>query len=1252
MKWITAAEIDNWTVKEPRRAQEVLPQLIWKLILGSCTRINDHHFPYGKAIQYSGYDGYLDTNDENPFVPFGKSVWEFGTDEDAKGKLNSDYQKRTENPNGIVLSETTFCFVTTRIWKHRQGIVEITEEKNAEGKWKAVRIFDANSLEMWLEKCPAVSAWLAELMGKPYRNIYELGVYWERQSKGTNPNLTTEFFTHARSTVSDQILRLIDAGSPQIILVGESSMEAVLTLAAELESAEESKFIGLKARCVVVGTQEAYLEAAQNCADAILIPLFHPESGVFASQRGVVIIPVCKYDPLDLMYKTENRVEIPSRSRHEFCMALEKLGYETNDAHSMGTDLRCKFNALYRRITTSPTDKIPVWSRNVDISILVPALFVGAWEDKKDGDRALVSAVAGMPYENYISSIYPYTKGENAPLFCMDGSYACIATSDLWDVLWSEISQDVFSRFGEAIITAFSEIDPTYDLPKDRWFAASVFGKETQYSGQLKRSCIVSLIMLTDRENSNGASFNTHISETCKSWVKRIFDGVQSLNQWRTICPHLAEFVEATPDVVLRRLEEASECQEGPFWELFEATDNPMFERSFYTHILWALEKAVWDKRYASRAINLLVRFAEKEFNYNQANCPIDSLFRIFCLWHPQGCFAFDERKILLKNIIENHHSIAAELVDKLLLDGHQTTYNISTPRWRVFECVSRTVYVSECKEAARHIANAYINSIAPSLRDWKTVLKNLGSFDPIENVAEKCRQHVCTMPEDELFLLCAEIARHISHCRSFHHGDEVRMHQADVLEELLFAILPDIPRGYSIYFSNNFNGLTPYRHGEGKYDYDEEQRLIREFHKEKIRELVEQHGKEAVILIIPHIENTRAYATAIAEVVMQGKFEWTFVKQLKSASVEIASCVVADLYWIAGLDSLVSIEDKPEKEDMGWVLSCIQLREEIVEFIERTGDSECQRAYWERVNIWGLQREDKKTIDKYVRILLKYNRPFTLIDYLAYSKWNTADLIVQILEAALKLYPGSEPHGLTLERVGSSNIVKMFQKLYSQAEMPEFEIAKLELAYLRAFGHDFEPKFLVDQVLQQPTLYMELLTAAYRPDDDRDDLSSQENNFAVQAHEALDRIQRVPGYDAESKVMDNATFKKWFADVNELAKSSGYTLANDIVLGRILSFAPVGSDEIWPAECVRQVFESTHSDTLERHFIIGKRNQRGVYNVTGGRDEDELADRYGAIADKLQLLYPKTSTVVRQLSDDYRMEAKQERARELKGFY
>ena len=112
-----------------------------------------------------------------------KKAYHFGTDEDIKGKLNGDYKKRTENPNGINLSETSFCFVTTRIWNHRQGIVEATAEKNAEGKWQSVRIVDANTLEQWLEKCPAASAWFAELIGKPYRNICDLGLYWENKLK-------------------------------------------------------------------------------------------------------------------------------------------------------------------------------------------------------------------------------------------------------------------------------------------------------------------------------------------------------------------------------------------------------------------------------------------------------------------------------------------------------------------------------------------------------------------------------------------------------------------------------------------------------------------------------------------------------------------------------------------------------------------------------------------------------------------------------------------------------------------------------------------------------------------------------------------------------------------------------------------------------------------------------------------------------------------------------------------------------------
>ena len=78
-KWITATEIYAWTAREPRRAQEILPKLIIKLILASTNNIDNFNFPSGKSIQYSGFDGFLTCFDEVNFVPKGNSVWEMGT---------------------------------------------------------------------------------------------------------------------------------------------------------------------------------------------------------------------------------------------------------------------------------------------------------------------------------------------------------------------------------------------------------------------------------------------------------------------------------------------------------------------------------------------------------------------------------------------------------------------------------------------------------------------------------------------------------------------------------------------------------------------------------------------------------------------------------------------------------------------------------------------------------------------------------------------------------------------------------------------------------------------------------------------------------------------------------------------------------------------------------------------------------------------------------------------------------------------
>ena len=50
-----------------------------------------------------------------------------------------------------------------------------------------------------------------------------------------------------------------------------------------------------------------------------------------------------------------------------------------------------------------------------------------------------------------------------------------------------------------------------------------------------------------------------------------------------------------------------------------------------------------------------------------------------------------------------------------------------------------------------------------------------------------------------------------------------------------------------------------------------------------------------------------------------------------------------------------------------------------------------------------------------------------------------------------------------------------------------------------------------------------------------------------------------------------------------------------DELIGECFALSPPGTDDVWPAEPVRDLIESIGSHELESGFIIGRRNSRGV---------------------------------------------------------
>lgn len=1250
MKWITAADIDNWTIREPRKAQESIPLLIWKLILASCNTINDHHFPFGKAIQYSGYDGFLDTDDTSPFFPSGKSVWEIGTNENALDKFNNDYEKRTKEPNGVDQANTVFCFVSSRIWNHRKSITEITEEKSRDAVWKAIRIIDASSLELWLDACPSVKLWFSGIMGVPNDDVQDIYAFWNDTVNQTCLQLTPEFFLHKRSPLVANLQSGLNCDRPnQIVLVAGSWLEAILCLSAEIVVSDDNSVISFGEKCIVAHTLDGLNQIDSHCKNVIIIPTFHLSDSSVSVRKNTIVLPVDRFDPLDKISRNGHRVEIPARTRHEFCEALEKLGYDSQEAYDLGQKLHCSFPALFRFLQTDPLKRVPEWSRHENSQRLIPALFAGAWDERLSGDIETISALAKVPYNDYIASISIFAKGENAPLFSVDHSYACISVGEMWDFLWTSILPENFSTFKECFLRVFSESDPAYELPEEQWYAASVYGKTASYSNQLKESLIVSLIMMIERENAEiCVQFSDNISKECDVIVKQVFDSIDTLDKWRTICPHIPTLIEATPGIVLSVFEREVINPNSLIWDLFVPSSDSLFGRNFYTHILWALEKALWDKSYASRALKLLILFCEKHFEYKLTNKPEDTLYRVFCIWYPQGIFSFEQRKLLLDDIVKNHKTMASELVKALLSPGSQTSSPISKPKWKPIDRIQDDINVSEVQEMQKFISSLFLDSISPRYDDWKTVFSDLSMFADLSEIVDKCIKQVSLMCEEDVLKLCKDLSQYISHNKKFAHDSNERISE---IERLYNAILPNTPKYFAHYFAYHFDGLDPIPYKAGEYDFERERNTLYEFQKGKMEEMIAKFGSNAVLDILPLVENTNAYASAIVDVVLDGRPNWAYIFKLRESNQYIASSIISQLYYKGGIKLITEGDGIPQDTNLGWTLSCLPLCEEITKIIEDVDCDNIKHVYWENVRVFGIKTDNTAWVNSCIHALLNNNRAYSVIDSFAYSDWNEPEIIMEVLSATLTQYPNPEPSGLQLSNVGSNDIEKLFKKLYQKPIVPDMDVARLELAYLKVFDIEFEPQCLMRQLLSSPEIYFELLTAAYRPDDKEiGELTEQQRKFAEVSFSALEHVHRIPGTSVGGNHVKLEEFDNWISKTNQLAKENNYCESHDIVLGKILSYSPVGEDGIWPAECVRNIFEKPHSETLAVHFIIGRENQRGVHTVTAGIEEEIIANNYKHQADELQLLYPQTAAILLRLSNAYHAESKAERARELKG--
>ena len=131
---VTATDQNRWAATR-LDAQAMLPQLVRRLVRESVARVERLHFRAHEGVLFRGWDGIVQVETGNAFVPDGTSGWEMGTNKGIKGKADDDYTTRSTDPLGLEPVQTTFVFVTPRRWRDKE---KWATEKRQEKRWKDV----------------------------------------------------------------------------------------------------------------------------------------------------------------------------------------------------------------------------------------------------------------------------------------------------------------------------------------------------------------------------------------------------------------------------------------------------------------------------------------------------------------------------------------------------------------------------------------------------------------------------------------------------------------------------------------------------------------------------------------------------------------------------------------------------------------------------------------------------------------------------------------------------------------------------------------------------------------------------------------------------------------------------------------------------------------------------------------------------------------------------------------------------------
>ena len=1253
-------------------ADKEFPRLVRSLIAETEPSAEWIDMPAGTGVALPGLDGVVRCTRGNRYVPAGKSIWEFTTQQgDTARKAADDYTKRAQSSTPDQRAELAYVSAVCAPWAKKRSF---ESERSGNDDFDRVRALGVDDLESWLECAVATTVWMREQIGRPTAGITLLAKWWEKWLAATDTPLDESVVLAGRKQDA-KALRDRCKESPGAITVGGQVHrdEIIAFVAAALDGGDAED--GYAEHVLYVDNHEA--AAALFAQDALTTQPGLPSSaGVLT-----MVVPSAEF-ARHLPAGSPHRMIVPVPGSLQAAVTLEAVdsevvakrlesaGFDVHEAHELGSIARTSLIALRRRLAKDPALHTPEWAKGHIDRAVRRTLLLGSWNNARQGDREMVERFVGRSCGDVTEDLRKMNPGD-APMAFVSDLWHSVSPADTWILLRDQIDDTDVEKFAQVAQDVLTAADPLSDLSGDELFRAQIEGVEAKYSPHLRRGVATTLALAgSDPPVGRGAAASGQ--GLAGGVVQRLLQSAMddaTPRTWTAISDVLPLLAEADPDAVLRALRRCLVDQHA-FTEAIIADryrdliDVGPSRRCL--RIMEALQLVAWSPDHLHTATDVLARLAARDpggrHRASRGGRDLDrslqSLASIMCPWMPHTSATAKERLSAVRMLRQSFPRVAWPLMLSMLPNRHSVQTSGNPPRYRNWRPIQPAVTHHEYAETVSAVAAMLLDDVGRDPQRWFDLVVRMGDFpsETRQDAIHRLRKVAKSEPDEALSdLVWPALRNFVTRHRQFSDTEwalpEAELEPLDGVLDLLR------PSDTGVCYRHLFSSSAPSIEGvDIAAGWQARREALEQKQSEAIGEILHDRGFEAVLELAADADRPDQVGGALAR--NEPPRDREVVGALQSGDDTITRFAMgyfnrrfAELGW-DGIEQLLN-EDRLAPREGAAVL-----RSAPAEFVawKRVGEhrSDVASAYWDQVGPYELghshEMDELRSICRRLRDAKRHDAVLELLWCELGSHSPTCEFASEAAES-LEHWLNHLVDASDISALARQDVIGLLGVLDAHREcIGTDRLAMLEWrSHARLRHHpEFKAPNLYRGIARDPKMFVHLVELAFKPAsaEPGDELEQDEHRQQV-ALNAYNVLHEWPVGHFAPGVDDDGTLNADQLDEWIDGARAGLTVIDrrsvgDCMIGTALAASPPDPDGAWPAEAVRGLLERLDSDEIDNSLLIAVSNQRGVTSrslTEGGDQERTLAASYREMGRRFRR-WPRTKAVLDKLASGYEHDA------------